>query len=290
MWNNPFRAMSNFFADPSVQPVCKGKGKGNGKGIPGFKTEFCDFVWRSHGCRWGKGCWYAHSRQELRRPDGQLHHAPLPAGTPLPADTPFHLMPMMGTTPPADNSVNNSDRVADQVADRVADHRSAYKTEFCWSLTHGHACQHGVNCWFAHSETDRLYAAVAAGRHVHCPSDATTALPQAPPPCSRQPTQLLPPDATTALPKPKAPPPCYPEPPCYPDDVADSHQSLTPAEAAQEAANTFTPNLKEDLLRFAAAREAATRGVARQEAVKRAAAKQKTPHKKQQLPQRLKAQ
>jgi len=62
---------------------------------------------------------------------------------------------------------------------------------------------------------------------------------------------------------------------------------LTPAEAAQEAANTFTPNLKEDLLRFAAAREAANGGVARQEAVKRAAQKQ-TPHKKQQLPQRLK--
>ena len=47
----------------------KGSGKGRSKSIPDYKTEWCQFVLRSHGCRWGDDCWYAHSPADKREKD-----------------------------------------------------------------------------------------------------------------------------------------------------------------------------------------------------------------------------
>ena len=33
---------------------------------PFLKTQWCDFHWRSHGCRWGDKCWHAHSIYEYK--------------------------------------------------------------------------------------------------------------------------------------------------------------------------------------------------------------------------------
>ena len=35
---------------------------------PLAKTQWCDFVWRSHGCRYGSECWYAHDIADYRGP------------------------------------------------------------------------------------------------------------------------------------------------------------------------------------------------------------------------------
>ena len=35
---------------------------------PLYKSKFCEFVWRSHGCRYGDKCWHAHSWQDYRGP------------------------------------------------------------------------------------------------------------------------------------------------------------------------------------------------------------------------------
>ena len=31
---------------------------------PEYKSKWCEFVWRSRGCRWGSSCYHAHTWAE----------------------------------------------------------------------------------------------------------------------------------------------------------------------------------------------------------------------------------
>ena len=42
-----------------------GKGK---KNHPLYRTQWCEFFMRSHGCRWGNECWHCHSAEDFVRP------------------------------------------------------------------------------------------------------------------------------------------------------------------------------------------------------------------------------
>ena len=45
-----------------------GKGKKNQKNHPQYRTKWCEFFVRSHGCRWGNECWHCHSAEDFVRP------------------------------------------------------------------------------------------------------------------------------------------------------------------------------------------------------------------------------